>query len=38
MNHSSVAILFDPDGKPITMLPTDQGADAVAESFAQWVR
>jgi len=38
MDHSSVVILFGPDGKPITMVPTDQGAKAVTDTFAQWVR
>jgi protein SCO1 len=38
MNHSSVVILFDPDGKPIDMVPTDKGAKAVSDSLAQWVR
>jgi protein SCO1/2 len=38
MNHSSVVILFGPDGKPIAMVPTDQGAKAVADTLAQWVR
>jgi protein SCO1/2 len=38
MSHSSVVILFGPDGQPITMVPTDQGAQAVADTLAQWVR
>ena len=38
MDHSSQAILFGPDGKPIALLPTDQGDDAVADTLAQWVR
>lgn len=38
MSHSSVAILYGPDGKPITTLPTEQGAAAVAETLRQWVR
>lgn len=38
MSHSSVVILFGPDGQPITMLPTDQGATAVTDALAQWVR
>ncbi|WP_246332033.1 SCO family protein [Sphingomonas chungangi] len=38
MSHSSVAILFGPDGQPITIVPTDQGAKAVTDTFAQWVR
>lgn len=37
MDHSSQAILFGPDGKPIALIPADQGADAVADTFAQWV-
>lgn len=38
MDHSSVVILFGPDGKPIAMVPTDQGAKAVTDTLAQWVR
>jgi protein SCO1/2 len=38
MDHSSVVILFGPDGKPITMVPTDQGAGAVTDTLSQWVR
>jgi protein SCO1/2 len=37
MDHSSVVILFGPDGKPITIVPTDQGAKAVTDTLAQWV-
>jgi protein SCO1 len=38
MDHSSVVILFGPDGKPITMVPTDQGAKTVTDTLGQWVR
>jgi protein SCO1/2 len=38
MSHSSVVILFGPDGQPIAMLPTDQGAKAVTDMLATWVR
>ncbi len=38
MDHSSQVILFGPDGKPIALVPTDQGAKAVADTLAQWVR
>lgn len=38
MDHSNVTYLFDPAGKPIAMLPTDQGAEAVAAELAKWVR
>jgi protein SCO1/2 len=37
MDHSSQAILFGPDGQPIALIPTDQGAKAVTDTFAQWV-
>lgn len=37
MNHSSVTYLFDPDGKPLATLPTDQGAEAVADEIMLWV-
>lgn len=38
MNHSNVVYLFDPQGNPIAMLPTDQGPEAVAAELAKWVR
>jgi protein SCO1 len=37
MDHSSQVILFGPDGAPIALVPTDQGAKAVADTLAQWV-
>ncbi len=37
MDHSRIAFLFGPDGEPITMLPHDLGADAVAAELAKWV-
>ena len=38
VNHSNVTYLFDPAGKPLATLPTDQGAPAVAQELAKWVR
>lgn len=38
INHSNVTYLFDPQGRPLATLPTDQGADAVAAELAKWVR
>ena len=38
MDHSNITYLFGPDGAPIATLPTDQGAAAVAEELAKWVR
>lgn len=38
IGHSSLTILFAPDGQPVAPLPTDLGADAVAEELAKWVR
>lgn len=38
MDHTRIAYLMDPDGKPIAMLPVDQGGDAVAGELAKWVR
>jgi len=38
MGHSSQVILFGPDGAPIVLVPTDQGAKAVADTLAQWIR
>lgn len=38
MDHSNVTYLFDPQGEPVAMLPTDQGAEAIAAELAKWVR
>lgn len=38
MDHSNVTYLFDPEGNPVAMLPTDQGAEAIAAELAKWVR
>jgi len=38
MDHPRVAYLFDPDGKPIEMLPVDANADAVLADLEKWVR
>ncbi len=37
VDHSTQAVLFGPDGKPIAMLPQDQGDKAVAAELAKWV-
>lgn len=37
VNHSNAAYLFDPDGKPIALLPTDKGGPAVTAELAKWV-
>lgn len=38
MDHSRIVYLMGPDGKPITMLPVDQGPQAVAAELAKWVK
>ncbi|MDZ4306686.1 SCO family protein [Allopontixanthobacter sp.] len=38
MEHYAITYLFGPDGQPIATLPTDLGAEAVAEELAKWVR
>lgn len=38
MDHSNVTYLFDPQGNPVAILPTDQGAEAIAAELAKWVR
>jgi protein SCO1/2 len=37
VDHSRVATLFGPDGKPIAILPYDQGPEAVAAELERWV-
>lgn len=38
IDHSNIAYLFDPAGKPLGTLPTDKGPEAVAAELAGWVR
>jgi len=38
VNHSNQAYLMDPDGKPLALVPSDQGPQAVAATLDQWVR
>lgn len=38
MDHSRIAYLMDPDGKPIAMLPVDKGPEAVSAELAKWVK
>ena len=38
MQHSTAAILFGPDGKPIALVPVDADAGQVAGTLGQWVR
>lgn len=38
VNHSRIAELIGPDGKPIALLPYEKGADAVAAELGRWVR
>jgi protein SCO1/2 len=37
VSHSNAAYLMSPDNKPITLLPTDKGADATADEIKRWV-
>lgn len=37
MDHSRVVLLFGPDGEPLALLPSDEGADAVTRELAKWV-
>ncbi|HKT85419.1 MAG TPA: SCO family protein [Novosphingobium sp.] len=38
MDHSRIAYLMDPNGKPVAMLPVDKSPDAVAAELAKWVK
>lgn len=38
VNHTNITYLFGPDGEPLATLPTDLGAQAVAEELEKWVR
>ena len=37
VNHSRITFLIGPRGEPITMLPADKGAEAVAAELDRWV-
>ncbi|MDT0575139.1 SCO family protein [Croceicoccus sp. F390] len=37
MDHSRAAMLFDPEGRPVALLPSEQGGTAVAQELARWV-
>ena len=36
VNHSRQAYLMSKDGKPLALLPTDQGPRAVADEIRRW--
>jgi protein SCO1 len=38
MDHSRNAILFDPQGAPVAILPIDQGPEATAAELMKWVK
>jgi len=38
VNHSRQTYLMGPDGKPIALLPQEQGPQAVADEIKRWVR
>ena len=38
MDHSRTAILMDPQGRPVALLPQDEGGPAVAAELKKWVR
>jgi protein SCO1/2 len=37
MDHSRQAYLMDPAGKPVALIPADQGPRAVADAIERWV-
>lgn len=38
VDHTNITYLFGPEGKPIAILPTDEGPEAVAAELDKWVR
>lgn len=38
MDHSRIAYLMDPAGKPMAMLPVDENPEAVAAELEKWVK
>ncbi|TKD51913.1 SCO family protein [Sphingomonas baiyangensis] len=37
MDHSRIAYLMDPEGRPIALVPAEESAEAVAATLARWV-
>jgi protein SCO1 len=38
VDHSNAAYLMDPQGKPLVLLPSDEGGKAVAAALDKWVK
>ena len=38
VDHSRQTVLYGPDGKPITLVRADEGAETVAQELDRWVR
>jgi protein SCO1/2 len=38
VDHSRVAYLMDPQGKPMALLPQDQSPEAIATEIKRWVK
>ncbi len=38
VNHSRITYLMDPAGKPVAILPSDKGAQAVADEIKRWAK
>jgi len=38
VEHSNAAYLMDSNGKPLALLPTEQGAQATADEIKRWVK
>lgn len=38
VDHARVAILMDPGGAPVALLPQDKGAEGIAAALDRWVR
>ncbi|MDY7098261.1 MAG: SCO family protein [Pseudomonadota bacterium] len=36
VDHTNIVYFFDPEGKPLAMLPVDMGANAVADEIEKW--
>ena len=38
MDHSRNAVLYDPEGQPLAIIPYDEGPEGTANELARWVR
>ena len=38
VNHTRMAVLYGPEGRPVALIPVDQGPDGVTTELGRWVQ